>query len=154
MCFLNAFAGSRKFFIEIIVVATATPDIPPVFWAIGGTFLILGIILYVYLYRKYKSGAYSTTTVSEEAVTLDISDKKLFRVHLIAGIVVLIIASMLFGLVNAPFSTRLDRITNIAAGVFLTFGAILNFVIYGTKPEKLKQKYIAKRVKKAAKKGS
>ena len=146
------------FFIEVIVVASVTPDMPPVFWSIGGTFLILGIIIYIYLYRKYKTGGYSTTTVSGEAatpsITPDISDKKLFRSHLYVGIFILILASMLFGLSSAPFTIRSSRITYIVTGVILLFGAILNFIIYGTKPEKLKQKKLEKRAKKAAKKGN
>lgn len=146
------------FFIEVIVVTTATPDMPPVFWAIGGTFLILGIIIYIYLYRKYKTGGYSTTTVSGEAITPsitpDISDKILFRSNLIVGIVIVILASMLFGLANAPFTDRLSRISYIATGVILLFGAILNFIIYGIKPEKARQKRLEKIAKKEAKKGN
>ncbi|GAH81701.1 unnamed protein product, partial [marine sediment metagenome] len=39
---------------------------PVYFWAIGITFLILGIIILIYAYRKYKAGGYSKTTVSED----------------------------------------------------------------------------------------
>lgn len=141
--------------IEVLVVNFLTPGMPVYFYSIGIFFMILGIIILFNVYRKYKAGAYSTTTVSGEAVTPsitpEISDKKLFRGHLYAGIVVIIIASMLFGLSSAPFTIRSSRITYIVAGVFLLFGAILNFIIYGTKPEKLRQKYLEKRAKKAAK---
>ena len=132
------------FLIQVIVVASAR-SMPSVFFIlniiIGGTSLILGIIIYIYLYRKYKIIGYSKPTVSGEAITLDISDKKLFRGHLIAGIGLIIVASMLFGLYWL-------------AGVALLLPAIFNFIIYGIKPEKLRQKYLDKATKKAAKKGT
>jgi len=138
------------FVAEVISVVFFFPGMPVYFWAIGITFLILGIILLIYAYRK--------PTVSEEAgtpsITLDISDGKLFRNHLIIGIFMLIMASMLFGLSSHPFTDRLGRITYIITGVILTFGAILNLLIYATKPKKMRQKYLESRAKKAAKKGN
>lgn len=146
------------FVAEVIVVAFFTPGMPVYFWAIGITFLILGIIILIYAYRKYKAGGYSKTTVSEGAVTpsitLDISDGKLFRNHLIIGIFVFIMASMLFGLASHPFTDRISRISYIVTGVILTFAAILNIIIYATKPKKMRQRYLDSRAKKAAKKGN
>ncbi len=123
---------------------------PVYFWAIGITFLILGIIILIYAYRK--------TTVSEgtgtPSITLDISDGKLFRNHLNIGIFVFIMASMLFGLASHPFTDRISRISYIVTGVILLFAAILNLIIYATKPKKMRQKYLDSRAKKAAKKGN
>ena len=144
------------FFIEAIVVA-ALPGMPPYYWAIGGTFLMLGIIILIYAYRKYKAGDYGKTSSSGEATTpsiaSDISDGKLFRSHLILGIFIIILASMLFALASGPFTVRSSRITYIVTGVLLLFGAILNLIIYAVKPKKLRQKYLEKRAKKVAKKG-
>lgn len=146
------------FFAEVIVVAFFTPGMPVYFWAIGVSFLILGIIILIYGYRKYKAGDYSKTTVSEEAVTpsisLDISDGKLFRAHIVLAILLFIFASMLFGLSSHPFTDRISRITYIITGVLLSFGAILNIIVYAVKPERTRQKYLEKRAKKAAKKGN
>jgi len=126
------------FVAEVIVVVFFTPGMPVYFWAIGITFLILGIIILFYSYRKYKAGGYSKSPVSEGAgtpsIALDISDGKLFRGHLFIGIFVLIIASMLFGLA-APFTIRSSRITYIITGVILLFAAILNLLIYAVKPK-------------------
>ena len=146
------------FVAEVIVVVFFTPGMPPYFWAIGGTFLILGIIILIQAHRKYKSGGYSEPTVSEGAgtpsIALDISDGKLFRGHLFIGIFVLIIASMLFGLASAPFTIRSSRITYIITGVILLFAAILNLLIYAVKPKGMRQRYLDSRAKKAAKKGN
>jgi len=146
------------FVAEVISVVFFFPGMPVYFWAIGITFLILGIIILIYANRKYKAGGYSKTTVSEGAVTpsisLDISDGKLFRNHLIIAIFLFIFASSLFGLSSHPFTDRLGRITYIITGVILTFGAILNIIIYATKPKKMRQKYLDSRAKKAAKKGN
>ena len=146
------------FFIEVIAVVFFFPGMPPYYWAIGITFLILGIIILIYIYRKSKAGGFSKTTVSEEAVTpsitLDISDGKLFRAHLVLAIFLFIFASMLFGLSSHPFTDRLSRITYIITGVILTFGAILNLIIYAAKPKKMRQRYLDSRAKKAAKKGN
>ena len=146
------------FVAEVITVVCFTPGMPPAFWAIGGTFLILGILILIYAYQKYKRGDYGEPKVSEEAgtpsITLDISDGKLFRAHLIIFIVILILDSLLFGLAFAPFTTRSTRITNIVVGVILLFAAILNIIIYAVKPKSMRQKYYEKRVKKAAKKGN
>ena len=143
--------------VQVILVSIGYEEgMPNYFWAIGGTTLILGIIILIYGYRKSKAGGYSEPTVSEGAVTpsitLDISDGKLFRSHLIIFIVILILDSLLFGLALAPFATRSTRITNIVVGVILLFAAILNIIIYAVKPKGMRQRYYDKRVKKAAKK--
>jgi len=144
--------------IEVLVVTFLTPGMPVYFYSIGIFFMIIGIIILLNVYRKYKSGAYSKTTVSEEAITPsitpDISDGKLFRNHLIIGIFVFIMASMLFGLASHPFTDRISRISYIVTGVILTFAAILNIIIYATKPKKMRQRYLDSRAKKAAKKGN
>jgi len=145
------------FVAEVIVVVFFTPGMPPYFWAIGGTFGILGIIILIYAYRKYISGGYSEPTVSEGAgtpsITLDISDGKLFRNHLIIAIFLFIMVSMLFGLASAPFTTNSSRITYIITGVILLFAVILNLIIYAAKPKGMRQRYLESRAKKAAKKG-
>ena len=146
------------FVAEVISVVFFFPGMPVYFWAIGITFLILGIIILIYANRKYKSGGYSKPTVSEGAgtpsITLDISDGKLFRNHLIIAIVLFILTSILIGLALHPFSTRSTRITNIVVGVILIFAAILNLIIYAAKPKKMRQRYLDSRAKKAAKKGN
>ena len=142
------------FIIEAIVAAILT-GMPPYFWAIGVTFLILGILIYIYAYRKYKTGEYSETTVSGEAtsIALDISDGKLFRKHLYVCVIIFLLASTLFALAFGPFTVRSSRITYIVTGVILLFGAILNIIIYLVKPKGMKKKYLEQRAKKAAKKG-
>lgn len=151
-------------FVIQVIVQVILPTVgyeggmPSYFWAIGGTTLILGVIILIYAYRKYKTGGYNEPTVSEDAVTpsitLEISGGKLFRAHLIIFIVILILDSVLFGLAFGPFTTNSTRITNIVVGVILLFAAILNIIIYAVKPKKMRQKYLEKRIKKAAKKGN
>ena len=146
------------FVAEVISVVFFFPGMPVYFWAIGITFLILGIIILIYANRKYKAGGYSKTTVSEgtgtPSIALDISDGKLFRNHLIIAVFVFIMASMLFGLASHPFTDRISRISYIVTGVLLLFAAILNIIIFAAKPKKMRQKYLESRAKKAAKKGN
>ncbi len=61
---------------------------------------------------------------------------------------------MLFGLASHPFTDRISRISYIVTGVILLFAAILNILIYATKPKKMRQRYLDSRAKKAAKKGN
>ncbi|MFX1314193.1 MAG: hypothetical protein ACFFHD_16520 [Promethearchaeota archaeon] len=81
----------------------------------------------------------------------DISDKKLFIKHIYVGIACLIMAGMISGLASSPYNTPAVSAIDIALATFLFFLAVINFVIYGTKPEKLKQRYLEYRAKKAAK---
>lgn len=120
--------------------------------------MILGVLILIFAYRKYKSGGYTETPASEKAatpsITLDISDWKLFKNHLIIAIVLIILTSILIGLGLHPFATRSTRITNIVVGVILLFAAILNIILFLVKPKKMRQKYLESRAKKAAKKGN
>jgi hypothetical protein len=138
------------FVAEVISVVFFFQGMPVYFWAIGITFLILGIIILIYAYRK--------PTISEgtgtPSITLDISDGKLFRGHLIVAIFLFIIVSMLFGLASAPFTTNNSRIIYIVTGVILLFAVILNLIIYAVKPKGMRQRYLESRAKKAAKKGN
>ena len=151
------------FIIQVIVQVSLVSigyeeGMPSYFWSIGGSTLIIGTIILIYAYRKYKSGGYIKPTVSEGAgtpsITLDISDGKLFRGNLIAFIVLFVVISMLFGLASAPFTTNNSRIIYVVTGVLLLFGAILNILIYATKPKKMRQRYLNSRAKKAAKKSN
>ncbi|MFX1314194.1 MAG: hypothetical protein ACFFHD_16525 [Promethearchaeota archaeon] len=137
--------------VELIFLTQYEEGMAPYYWAIGGISAILGLIILLNVYRKYKSGAYASKPVPEKTVTLDISDKKLFRAHLYIAIFLVIISSVILGLANSPFADPYTRGAQIAAGAILFIAAILNFVIYGTKPEKLKQRYLENRAKKAAK---
>ncbi len=95
--------------------------------------------------QEFKPGA-------TPSMTQEVSDGKLFRGNLFAGIMFFFLASWLFGLSNSPFTDRISRIGYIITGVILTFGGILNIVIYATKPESLRRKYLKQRAKKEAKK--
>jgi len=75
------------------------------------------------------------------------SDHKIFVPNLISFIVLL-----LFGLIFLSFGAY-GGIGILISGVILVFGSILNLVIYLEKPEKKKQKALAKWEKKQAKKG-
>ena len=130
---------SLLFVIEIIahvsIVASGYEEgIPGPYWSIGGTTLLLGVILLIYAYRKAKKGGYSEESISKEVVTpsttLDISNWKLFKNHLIIAIVLFLLASVLIALGLQQFATRSTRITNIVVAVILLFAAILNIIIF------------------------
>ena len=70
------------------------------------------------------------------------SDHQLFMPNLISFVVLLI-----FGLIFISVGVYVG-IGILIAGIILVFGAFLNLVIYITKPEKKKQKMLAKWKKK------
>ena len=147
------------FFIEVIVVASVTPNMPPVFWAIGVTFLILGIIIYIYLYRKFKSGAYVAKSVQEAVVSGEeqlVTDEEMrsgFKKS-----IVLFIIGWIMAAASAPFlytvvqSGQLTMVGfTFAMGV--AFGLIGTYFIitYKTKPERYRE-ILTKRKKRKMKK--
>jgi len=62
-------------------------------------------------------------------IDLSISDKKLFRGHIVVGIFMFILSAFVIGISRSLFNDRMSRITGIVAGVIVLFAAILNVMI-------------------------
>lgn len=68
-----------------------------------------------------------------------LTDKQLFKPNLLMGIVCLCFGIMFSGLSASPFNPPMVSTGYIIAGAIFTTVGILNFVIYGVKPEPIRQ---------------
>lgn len=132
---------------------------PVYYWAIGLTFLILGIIILIYAYRKYEAGSYTkkpseeTTVSGEETIVTDEEMRKSYKtsklMFIIGWIMVAASAPFLLPMIYAGYFEMVGLVFSI--GTALGLLGTWFIIMYKTNPEKFRL-HVAKRKKRKMKK--
>ncbi len=146
--------------IEVLVVTFLTPGMPVYFYSIGIFFMILGIIILLKVYRKYKSGAYikkppqEATVSGEEQLVTEKDLRKSYKINIamffMGGIMAAASAPFLQSVIYSGTLTMVAL--TFAMGIAFRLLGTYFIIIYKTKSEKYREILTKRKIRKMKKK--